>query len=391
MTIAITGATGQLGRLVASKLKEQVPAFDVVALVRSPAKAADLGVTAREADYDRPETLDRALAGVDTLLLISGPAPGVRVAQHRNVIEAAKRSGVKRIVYTSALHADTSTLDIAPDHRATEADLKASGIPFTILRNGWYTENYTASIPGALAGGAFLGSAGDARISSATRADYAEAAAAVLTGAGHEGRTYELAGDEAWTFSDLAAEISRQTGRTIPYTNLPAAEYAKVLVSVGLPGRLAQAIAGWDVAAAQGALFDDSRQLSALIGRPTTPLAVAVAGAFEQVAPPSDRLPRRRARPPGRAPAPAPGAPRRRSRPRSGAAPACAARRGASRSAAGGAPPARPRCARAAGCGRAARSAATPRRGHPPTPRARGRPAPPRRGATPRAARRAPP
>jgi NAD(P)H dehydrogenase (quinone) len=281
MTIAITGATGHLGRLVVQNLTAKGPAADLVALVRSPEKAADLGVAAREFDYDRPETLDRALADVDTTLLISGPVPRVRVAQHRHVIEAAKRAGVQRIVYTSALHADTSPLDIAADHRATEAALKASDVPYTILRNGWYTENYTGWIAGALAAGALLGSAGDARISSATRADYAQVAAAVLTGAGHEGQTYELAGDEAWTLSDLAAEISRQTGRTIPYRDLPAADYAAVLTSVGLPEGLAQAIAGWDVAAAQGALFDDSRQLSRLIGRPTTPLSAAVADALK--------------------------------------------------------------------------------------------------------------
>lgn len=280
MTIAITGATGHLGRLVLDSLRRMVPAADLVALVRSPAKAADLGVAVREADYDRPETLDRALVGVDTLLLVSGPVPGVRVAQHRAVIDAAKRAGVRRVVYTSVLRADDSPLDIAADHRATEADLKASGVPHTILRNGWYTENYTGSIPGALAGGAFLGSAGDARIASATRADYAEAAAAVLAGAGHEGRTYELAGDAAWTLADLAAELSRQTGRAIPYRDLPPAEYAATLTGFGLPERLAQAIAGWDAAAAQGALFDDSRQLSRLIGRPTTPLPTAVAEAL---------------------------------------------------------------------------------------------------------------
>jgi NAD(P)H dehydrogenase (quinone) len=284
MAIAITGATGQLGRLVVSRLNERRSAPEVVALVRSPGKAVDLSVTVREADYDRPETLERALAGVETLLLISGNVPGARVAQHRNVIEAAKSSSVTRVVYTSALHANSSPLDVAADHRATEADIKRSGVQYSILRNGWYTENYTLSIPGALAAGALLGSADDGRISSATRADYAEAAAAVLTGAGHEGQTYELAGDWAWTLSDLAAEISRQTGRTIPYKNLPAAEYAKVLTSGGLPEALAQAIAGWDVAAAQGALFDDSRQLSKLIGRPTTPLSVSVADALPQVA-----------------------------------------------------------------------------------------------------------
>jgi NAD(P)H dehydrogenase (quinone) len=284
MTIAITGATGQLGRLVLDSLRKKAPVAGLAALVRSPEKATDLGVDAHEADYDRPATLDRALSGVRTLLLISGPVPGQRVAQHRNVIEAAKKAGVERVVYTSVLHADSSPLDVAPDHRATEAALKASGVPYTILRNSWYTENYTGSISGALAGGALLGSAGDARISSATRADYAEAAAVVLTSGSHEGRIYELAGDEAWTLADLAAEISRQTGRSIPYRNLPAEEYARVLTGIGLPEGLARAIAGWDVAAAQGALFDDSRQLSRLIGRPTTPLAVAVADALKQAA-----------------------------------------------------------------------------------------------------------
>lgn len=284
MTIAITGATGHLGRLVIDTLKRKAVDANIIALARSPEKAADLGVAVREADYDRPETLDRALAGVDTLLLISSSEVGKRVAQHRNAIEAAKRAGVQRIVYTSLLHADTSTLSLADEHSATETELKASGVAYTILRNGWYTENYTGSISGALAGGALLGSAGDGKISSATRLDYAEAAAAVLTGEGHEGRTYELAGEEAWTLGDLAAEISRQTGQTIPYTNLPAAEYTKVLTSVGLPEWLAHAIAGWDVAAAQGALFDDSRQLSELIGRPTAPLSVAVSSALKQVA-----------------------------------------------------------------------------------------------------------
>jgi NAD(P)H-dependent flavin oxidoreductase YrpB (nitropropane dioxygenase family)/uncharacterized protein YbjT (DUF2867 family) len=221
MTIAITGATGQLGRLAIEKLKAGVPAAGIVALARSPAKAAGLGVAVREADYARPETLASALSGVDTLLLISSSEIGRRVVQHRNAIGAAKEAGVGRIAYTSLLHADTSPLDLAEEHRATEAELRASGIPHTILRNGWYTENHTGSIGGALAGGAVIGSAGNGRISSAPRADYAEAAVAVLTGEGHEGKTYELAGDDAYTLADLAAEISRQTGRTIPYKDLP--------------------------------------------------------------------------------------------------------------------------------------------------------------------------
>jgi NAD(P)H dehydrogenase (quinone) len=280
MTIAITGASGQLGRLVISKLKAKVPASEIIALARDPEKAADLNVAVRQADYAKPETLAPALAGVATLLLISSSEVGQRAVQHRNVIDAAKGAGVKRIVYTSVLHADTTPLSLADEHRTTEAALKASGIPYTILRNGWYTENYTASVGGAVAGGALIGSAGDGRISSATRADYAEAAVAVLTGDGHEGRTYELAGDEAYTLSELAAEISRQTGKDIPYENLSEADYAKALAGFGLPDGLAQAIASSDVGASAGALFEDGRQLSRLTGRPTTPLSTAVAEAL---------------------------------------------------------------------------------------------------------------
>jgi NAD(P)H dehydrogenase (quinone) len=280
MTIAITGASGQLGRLVISKLKAKVPASEIIALARDPEKAADLNVAVRQADYAKPETLAPALAGVATLLLISSSEVGQRAVQHRNVIDAAKGAGLKRIVYTSVLHADTTPLSLADEHRTTEAALKASGIPYTILRNGWYTENYTASVGGAVAGGALIGSAGDGRISSATRADYAEAAVAVLTGDGHEGRTYELAGDEAYTLSELAAEISRQTGKDIPYENLSEADYAKALAGFGLPDGLAQAIASSDVGASAGALFEDGRQLSRLTGRPTTPLSTAVAEAL---------------------------------------------------------------------------------------------------------------
>lgn len=281
MTIAITGATGQLGRLVVEKLKTRTSPSDLVALVRSPAKAADLGIVAREFDYAKPETLANALAQVDTLLLISSSEIGQRAQQHRNVIEAAKKAGVKRVVYTSLLHADTSVLNLAAEHIETEQMLKASGIVHTILRNGWYTENYAGSIPGALAGGAFIGSAGNGKISSAARADYAEAAAVVLTSPGHDGKTYELAGDSAYTLTDLAAEISRQSGKTIPYKNLPQADYAAALAGFGLPEGFANAIASWDLGASQGALYEDRRQLSGLIGRPTTPLSAVVAAAIQ--------------------------------------------------------------------------------------------------------------
>lgn len=281
MTIAVTGATGQLGRIVVQKLKEKVAPSQIVALARNAAKAADLGVEVREADYEKPGTLDKALAGVDTLLLISSSEVGRRAVQHGNIIDAAKKAGVKKIVYTSLLRADTTPLSLAPEHVATEAALKAAGIPHAILRNGWYTENYTVSIPGAVQAGAFAGSAGDGRISSATRADLAEAAVVVATGEGHDGKVYELAGDDAYTLAELAAEISRQTGKDIPYRNLPQDEYAAVLKGAGVPEGFAAALAQFDVDAANGALFDNGRQLSALIGRPTTPLSKAVAVALK--------------------------------------------------------------------------------------------------------------
>ncbi|HLP02391.1 MAG TPA: NAD(P)H-binding protein, partial [Opitutaceae bacterium] len=185
--IALTGATGQLGRLVLEQLlAAATPADSIAALVRQPAKAAELaarGVQVRAADYDDPAALEHALAGVDKLLLISSSELGSRVAQHRNVIEAARRRGVGLLIYTSLLHADTSALDLAPEHRETEQLLKTSGLPYVILRNGWYTENYTASLPSALALGALHGSAGEGRIASAARADFAAAAAKALTGA----------------------------------------------------------------------------------------------------------------------------------------------------------------------------------------------------------------
>jgi NAD(P)H dehydrogenase (quinone) len=282
MKIAITGATGQLGRLVVNKLKSKIPADNIIALVRTPGKAADLGVPAREADYTKPETLERALTGVETLLLISSNEIGQRAVQHRNVIEAAKKAKVQWIVYTSLLHAETSAIkSLSGEHLETEVDLKASGLPYTILRHGWYSENYTGSIPGAIAGGAFLGCADGAKISSATRADYAEAAVAVLTSEGHKGKVYELAGDKAYTLSELAAEISRQTGKNIPYKDLSETEYAGALAGFGLPAPLAQAFASFDTGAAQGALFDDGHQLSRLIGHPTTLMATSVAEALK--------------------------------------------------------------------------------------------------------------
>jgi NAD(P)H dehydrogenase (quinone) len=283
--ILVTGANGQLGRLVIDKLLETTPAAQIGAIVRNGKAAADLsarGVAARVAEYSKPETLDAALAGVDRLLLISSSEIGQRVTQHRNVIDAAKRAGVKLVAYTSVLHADASPLGLAEEHRQTEAALRASGIPSVLLRNGWYTENYAASIPAALAHGALLGSAGEGRIASASRADYAAAAAAVLTASDNQaGRVYELAGDTTFTLSQFAAEVSRQSGKPVVYKNLPEADFKAALVGARLPEGLAALLADSDTGASKGALFDDSHQLSKLIGRPTTPWATTVSAALK--------------------------------------------------------------------------------------------------------------
>jgi NAD(P)H dehydrogenase (quinone) len=282
MSIAVTGATGQLGRLVVEQLKTLAPSGAVLALARDTARAAELGVAVRHFDYAEPASLVPGLQGVEHLLLVSSNALGERVEQHGRVIAAAKKAGVAHIVYTSLLRADTTPLPIGPEHVETEKLIKASGMAYTILRNGWYTENYATRIPGALEHGAFVGSAGDGKVSAAARLDYARAAAVALTQDGHANRIYELAGDNAFTLSDLAAELSRQTGKTIPYTNLPEAEYADVLLKAGLPAHWAEMIARFDVGTAQGAVFDDGRELSTLIGRPTTPMAETVALILKQ-------------------------------------------------------------------------------------------------------------
>lgn len=281
--IVVTGASGQLGRLVIQSLRRTVPAADIVAAVRQPAAVADLaaqGVQVRQADYTQPATLDAAFQGATKVLLISSSAVGERVAQHANVIDAARRAGVALLAYTSLLHADTSPLGLAAEHTATEALLRASGVPHVLLRNGWYTENYLASLPAVLQHGAVIGSAGEGRIASAARADYAEAAAAVLMRDDQAGQVHELAGDTAYTLAEFAAEVGRQTGRTIPYVDLPEADYRGALLGAGLPAPLAQLLADSDVGASKGGLFDDGHRLSQWIGRPTTPLAEMVAAAL---------------------------------------------------------------------------------------------------------------
>ncbi|WP_421951307.1 SDR family oxidoreductase [Pelagibacterium sp.] len=277
---AVTGATGQLGRLVIAALKEKGLGVQTIALARDPSRSADLGIPTRPFDYDKPETLQPALDGVEKLLLISGSEVGKRMPQHKAVIDAAVRAGVKHIVYTSLLHADTSEIALAPEHRETEDALKASGLDYTFLRNSWYTENYTGNLGAALANGAIVGSAGEGRLNTANRGDLAQAAANVLTSDGHAGKTYELGNDEAYTLAELAAEVSRQSGKAVVYNNLPKDEYAKILEGIGLPAPLADLLADSDAKAARGALADQSGALGELLGRPTQTLQQAVAEAL---------------------------------------------------------------------------------------------------------------
>ncbi|HUJ18719.1 MAG TPA: SDR family oxidoreductase [Nitrospirota bacterium] len=282
--IAVTGATGHLGRLVIAALLKKVPPSGIIASVRNGEKAKDfaaLGVHVRFADYNQPQAWDDALKGADKVLLISSSEIGQRAKQHRSVIDAAKRAGVKLLAYTSVLRADTSPLGLAAEHKETEGLIRASGIPSTLLRHSWYTENYTAGISNILAYGAVYGCAGQGRVASAARADYAEAAAVVLTAENQAGRVYELAGDAAYTLAELAAEISRQSGKKIEYVNLSEAEFKNVLVKAGLPEPVAALLSNSDTGISKGGLFDDGHQLSKLINRPTTSLAASVAAAMK--------------------------------------------------------------------------------------------------------------
>lgn len=282
--IAVTGATGKLGRLVIEQLLQKLPPSQIVAAVRSPEKAADLaqkGVLVREADYSKPETLDRAFADVEKVLLISSNELGQRVAQHQAAITAAKRAGVKLLAYTSVLHADRSQLVLAAEHKATEELIRSSGLPFVFLRNGWYIENYTESLAPAIAHGVLLGSTGSGKVAAATRADYAAAAVAVLTGSGHEGKVYELAGDTGFTKGELAAAAAKISAKPVAYQDLPEAAYAEALVSVGVPQVFANLLADSDVGVARGELDDSTGDLRHLIGRPTTLLEPVLTAALQ--------------------------------------------------------------------------------------------------------------
>jgi NAD(P)H dehydrogenase (quinone) len=283
MNIVVTGATGALGRLVVEELLATVPADRVAAVVRDKEKGADLadrGVELRVADYDEPVTLEGAFRPGDRVLLVSGSEVGRRVPQHTAVIEAAKAAGVAQLAYTGVLGGPDADFDLAAEHRATEQLILDSGLPYTFLRNGWYTENYTAALSPVLEHGAVVGSAGDGRIASATRADYAAAAAAVLTGEGHLGRAYELSGDTAWSLAEYAAELSRQTGRTITYNEVPAETHLSILTGAGVPEPFARILVDVDAAIARGRLARTTGDLARLAGRPTTPLADTISTAL---------------------------------------------------------------------------------------------------------------
>ncbi|MEU3502898.1 SDR family oxidoreductase [Streptomyces hundungensis] len=287
MSIVVTGATGSLGRLVVEELLARVPASEIVALVRDEEKAAGLaarGVELRIADYSEPATLAGAFRAGDRVLLISGSEVGQRVPQHTAVIEAAKAAGVAQLAYTSVLGGPDADFALADEHRETERIVLESGLPYTFLRNGWYTENYTANLTPVLAHGAVLSNAGEGRVASAARADYAAAAAEVLTGEGHLGRAYELSGDVAWSFAQYAAEVAAASGKPIAYRPLTPQAHLAVLTDAGVPAPFAEILVDVDLAIARGRLAGTSGDLSRLIGRPTTPLSLSVREAVSAAA-----------------------------------------------------------------------------------------------------------
>ncbi|MGW2582664.1 SDR family oxidoreductase [Streptomyces virginiae] len=283
MSIVVTAATGALGRLVVEELLERVPADRVAVVVRDEEKAADLaarGIEVRVADYDDPTALARAFEPGDRVLLISGNEIGRRVAQHTAVIDAAKAAGVAQLAYTGILGGPEADFELASEHTTTEQAVLASGLPYTFLRNGWYHENYTRELPTVLGHGAVVGSAGEGRVASAARADYAAAAAVVLTGEGHLNRIYELSGDTAWSLGEYAAEVSALSGKEIAYAEVPADEHLRILTGAGVPEGFAAIIVDVDAAIARGRLADTGGDLARLIGRPTTPVTEAIGAAL---------------------------------------------------------------------------------------------------------------
>src|SRR6187399_405759 len=282
-TYAVTGATGKLGRLVLDELLAKTDAGDVVAIARDPAALADYaakGVQVRQADYDDPASLDGALAGVDRVLMISGNAVGQRERQHGAVIDAAKKAGVSYLAYTSILNAQGSKLALAAEHVLTEKLLEGSGLNYDVLRMPWYSENYTGALAPSIEHGAIFGATGEGRLSTASRADLAGGAVgALLNSPG--GKVYEFAGDESWSMDEFAAEVGRQAGKPVQYVNQSEADYAKTLESVGLPPPVAGFLASTSYLAGFGELYSESKDLSTLSGRASTPISETIAEALK--------------------------------------------------------------------------------------------------------------
>lgn len=283
MSIVVTGATGALGRLVIDELLARVPADQVAAAVRNKEKAAGLaarGVELRIADYSDPASLDGAFRSGDRVLLISGSEVGRRVPQHTAVIEAAKAAGVAQLAYTGILGGPDADFQLADEHKVTEQLILDSGLPYTFLRNGWYNENYTENLAPVLEHGAVVTNAGDGRVASAARADYAAAAATVLVSDGHLGQVHELSGDTAWSFAEYAAEVAKATGKEIVYRDVPAATHQEILTGAGVPEAMAAILADVGTAIERGLLATTSGDLARLTGRPTTPIATSIAAAL---------------------------------------------------------------------------------------------------------------
>jgi len=286
--IAVTGANGKLGKQVIMKLLSFYPAEKIVGLARNPQDAGDLiklGIQIKQADYDKPETVSAALFGIKKLLLISAVIPSERFRQHKSVIDAARQAGVSLIAYTSQLRADTSAFSLAKSHRETESYIKQSGMVYTILRNGWYIENHTENLNKALQHGVLLGSSGKGRFSSATRGDYAEAAAVILTQAGHSGKVYELVGSDAYTMSELASQLSELSGKKIDYLNLSYYDLKQVLLSVNIPEMIADVVIEADKLSQLDELYSDSNDLSILLGRKTLSIQQVIINEIKQKRP----------------------------------------------------------------------------------------------------------
>ncbi|MGO4692449.1 NAD(P)H-binding protein [Glaciibacter sp. 2TAF33] len=283
MTVVVTGATGHLGRLIVeSLLARGVAAERIVAGGRRLDKLDDLserGVRVARVDYSDEASLAAAFAAADTLVLVSGSEVGSRIGQHQAAVDAARAAGIRRIVYTSAPHADSTTLVLAPEHIATENLIRESGLAFTFLRNGWYSENYLGALYQAATTGEIVASVGDARVASASRADFAEAAAAVVIGDGHDGAVYELTGDHAWDFAELAEAASEVLGTPVVYRSVTPEEHEAELIAAGLPTGTAGFIVALDGNIRDGLLAHTPGDLARLIGRPTTPLAEALGAA----------------------------------------------------------------------------------------------------------------